>query len=174
MDFTINEWAIVALVFVLGWLLGLASRSDRRWRRQYEQERTAHDSLRRDHEVLQRDHDKRIATANTRITDLERHEPPVAAATVGTVAGAASGHRDDLTRVDGIDAHEENRLNDAGIHSYRDLAALSGGGAAALEGKLGYTQGRIDSQRWREQAARLADGPTDLPPSRTAHADRGI
>ena len=26
MDFTINQWAIIALVFILGWLLGLASR----------------------------------------------------------------------------------------------------------------------------------------------------
>jgi predicted flap endonuclease-1-like 5' DNA nuclease len=177
MDFTINEWAIVALVFVLGWLLGLASRSDRRWRRQYEDERAAHAALRRDHDDLQRDHRARTEAANTRIADLERHAPAVTAgtATAGAVAAAASGYRDDLTRIEGIDAHDEIRLNEAGVHSYRDLAALSGTDAAALEGQLGYTHGRIDSQHWREQAARLADGRMDVPgATRAPHADRGI
>lgn len=178
MDFTINEWAIVALVFVLGWLLGLASRSDRRWRRQYEEERAAHAALRRDHDDLQRDHRAHIAAADTRTADLERRAPAVTAGTVGATAvanAATPGHRDDLTRIDGIDAHDEVRLNEAGIHDYRDLAALSGNDAAALEGQLGYTQGRIDSQRWREQAARLADSRMDLPgATRAPHADRGI
>ena len=151
MDFTINQWAIIALVFILGWLLGLASRSDRRWRRQYEEERAAHEALRRDH-------DTRIAAANARITELERHEPHVAAGTAGAVSAAASGRRDDLTRIDGIDAHEENRLNDAGIHGYRDLASLTADDAAALEARLGYGRGRVESQRWREQAATLANG----------------
>lgn len=37
--FTLNQWAILALVLVLGWLLGLLSRSGgARWRRAYEQE----------------------------------------------------------------------------------------------------------------------------------------
>jgi predicted flap endonuclease-1-like 5' DNA nuclease len=167
MRFTINEWAIVALVFVLGWLLGLASRSDRRWRRQYEEERAAHEALRREH-------DTRIAAANARITELERRDPPVgavpsgaavatgAAAVVTPVAAGAAvpspAGRDDLTRIDGIDAHDENRLHEAGIHNFRDIVALSGVEATALEGRLGYAHGRIQNQRWREQAAALADG----------------
>jgi predicted flap endonuclease-1-like 5' DNA nuclease len=151
MSFTINEWAILALVFILGWLLGLASRSDKRWRRQYEDERTAHQALRRDH-------DTRINAANARIIELERHQPAVTAGTAGAVGAAAAGRRDDLTRIDGIDAAEETRLNDAGIHGYRDLATISADDAAALEARLGYGRGRIESQRWREQAAALAGG----------------
>ncbi len=51
MDFTTNQWAIVALVLVAGWLLGLMSRSGGgRWRRDYEAERAAHLSLRREYD----------------------------------------------------------------------------------------------------------------------------
>jgi predicted flap endonuclease-1-like 5' DNA nuclease len=164
MDFTTNEWVILALVFILGWLLGLASRSDKRWRGQYEQERTAHatlrrdhDALRRDYEVKQREHDTRMAAAAARPAPAEH---PVAAAPIGAVAAPASVLRDDLTRIDGIDAHDEVRLNDAGIHSFRDVSAIAREDAAALESRLGFSAGRIDSQRWREQAAMLADGRT--------------
>ena len=52
MAFTTNQWALVALVFVAGWLLGLMSRSNGgRWRREYEREREAHLALRRDHDA---------------------------------------------------------------------------------------------------------------------------
>jgi predicted flap endonuclease-1-like 5' DNA nuclease len=169
MNFTINEWAIIALVFVLGWLLGLASRSDRHWRQRYEEEHAAHDALRLDHETLQREHDARIASANRRITELERHDPVVAtpiagAATIGTgaavTAARAMGHHDDLTRIDGIDAHDETRLNEAGVHGFNDIANLSAEDAAGLETRLGFTAGRITSQRWREQAGQLASDRT--------------
>ncbi|MBA3896852.1 MAG: hypothetical protein H0X36_06905 [Sphingomonadaceae bacterium] len=50
--FTTNQWVIVALVLVAGWLLGLMSRSGGgRWRREYEAEREAHLALRRDYEA---------------------------------------------------------------------------------------------------------------------------
>ena len=45
--------AILALVLVAGWLLGLMSRSGGgRWKRAYEDERTAHAKLRRDYDAL--------------------------------------------------------------------------------------------------------------------------
>jgi predicted flap endonuclease-1-like 5' DNA nuclease len=163
-NFTINEWAIIALVFVLGWLLGLASRSDRRWRQKYEDERTAHEALRRDHATLQSDHDARIANANRRITELERRDPVAPVASVGASVAASSavapGRRDDLTRIDGIDSHDEIRLNDAGVHGFRDVAALGDDEAAALESRVGFTSGRIATQRWREQAEQLANDLT--------------
>jgi predicted flap endonuclease-1-like 5' DNA nuclease len=157
MSFTINQWAIIALVFVLGWLLGLLSRSDRNWRRRYEEERAAHHALRTEH-------DARVTASNARIADLERHEPAVGAGTAGAVAAAASGRHDDLTRINGIGAHDETRLNDAGIHGFRDLATLTSEQEASLEARLGYDRGRIERERWREQAAQLgrtrsADAP---------------
>ena len=50
--FTLNQWAVVALVFVAGWLVGLMSRSDKnKWRLRYEAERDAHLASRRDYEA---------------------------------------------------------------------------------------------------------------------------
>ena len=71
MAFTTNQWAIVALVFVAGWLLGLMSRSSgKRWRRDYEREREAHLALRRDYDA----HLARypvVATTTTAATPIE-------------------------------------------------------------------------------------------------------
>ncbi len=50
--FTLNQWAVVALVFVAGWLVGLMSRSgSKKWRLRYEAERDAHLAARRDYEA---------------------------------------------------------------------------------------------------------------------------
>lgn len=66
LDFTTNQWIILGLVLVLGWLLGLASRSGgRRWRRAYHDERNAHAAYRRENEV-------RNQAENARIAELER------------------------------------------------------------------------------------------------------
>jgi predicted flap endonuclease-1-like 5' DNA nuclease len=155
MGFTTNQWAILALVLVLGWLLGLLSRGgSRRWRRAYEEERDRHAALRTEHEA-------RVAAANKRIAELERHEPAVGAGTAGAVAAAAAGRRDDLSLIRGIDRAEETRLNDAGIHSFRDVATMSAADEAALEARLGYDRGRIANERWREQAELLAQGKHD-------------
>jgi type VI protein secretion system component VasK len=48
-SFTVTQWAIVVLVFVAGWLLGLASHpGGRKWRDRYTAEREAHAQARRD------------------------------------------------------------------------------------------------------------------------------
>lgn len=48
-SFTLSQWAIVVLVFVAGWLLGLASHpGGRKWRERYAAERDAHAQARRD------------------------------------------------------------------------------------------------------------------------------
>ena len=77
MTVPINQLAIYALLIVLGWLLGLLSRSGGGvWRRKYEAERDARVALETAH------HD-RDAAARTRIAELERHSrrsappPPV-------------------------------------------------------------------------------------------------
>ena len=49
--FTTNQWIVVALVLVAGWLLGLMSRSGGgKWKREYEAERDAHLRLRADYD----------------------------------------------------------------------------------------------------------------------------
>ena len=75
MNFTTNQWAIVALVLLLGWLLGLASRNGgRRWKLEAADERARRRTV-----------EERLDVAQARIAELERHAPvavPVAAAPV--------------------------------------------------------------------------------------------
>ena len=63
--FTANQWAILFLVLVLGWLLGMMSRSGgRKWRRATRDERRARESA-----------EARLAKANMRISELEGERP---------------------------------------------------------------------------------------------------
>lgn len=60
LEFTTNQWAILFLVLVLGWLLGLMSGSGGdKWRREYEAERDAR-------LATERDRDERLATERAR------------------------------------------------------------------------------------------------------------
>lgn len=73
--FTITQWAILALVFVAGWLLGLASHpGGRRWRERYAAEREAHT-------VARKDADARVAAAEAKHRELEREHARAVAAT---------------------------------------------------------------------------------------------
>ena len=94
MSFTITEWAIVALVFVGGWLLGLASHpGGRKWRERYATEREAHAAARADADArvaaAKADADARADAAETRYRELERDHArlvstaPVTASTIG-------------------------------------------------------------------------------------------
>jgi hypothetical protein len=68
--FTTNQWAVVVLVLVAGWLLGLMSRSSGggKWRRAYEDEREKHLALRRDYEAHLQQHGM---VSDTRIPPYE-------------------------------------------------------------------------------------------------------
>ena len=97
---TPTQFAVLALLLVAGWLFGLASASGgRRWRERYAAERDAHAATRRDLEArhadttrrateAERGTDDRLATANTRLAELERENErlrtaaPVTAATI--------------------------------------------------------------------------------------------
>ncbi|MET0269047.1 MAG: hypothetical protein ABW173_01345 [Sphingomonas sp.] len=155
MVISINQLALYALVLVLGWLLGLLSRSGgAKWRRQYEAERDAR-------LALEKAHDERDAAARARIAELERHAPAIGAGTAGALGAAAAGRRDDLSLIRGIGRPGETSLNDAGIHRFVEISRLSDSDAAALEGRLGAEPGTISREAWREQAALLASGETD-------------
>ena len=150
--FTTNQWIVIGLVLVLGWLLGMASRSSAgRWKRAYHEERDAHQLYRRETE-------SRIRAANERIAEFDRSAPAFSAGTASAIGAAARGERDDLSRIRGVDRDLELRLNENGISSFRDLARLDRGDEAALEGRLGLDPGRISREAWRDQAAMLARG----------------
>ena len=84
-SFTTTQWAIVALVFVAGWLLGLASHpGGRKWRERYAAERDAHATYRRDA-------DARVAAAEERHRMLERDHARLASAEPVAVAPATGG-----------------------------------------------------------------------------------
>ena len=66
MAFTATQFAILALVLVAGWLLGLASHpGGKKWRERYAAERDAHTANRKEA-------DARLAAEKARQTELER------------------------------------------------------------------------------------------------------
>jgi predicted flap endonuclease-1-like 5' DNA nuclease len=152
MGFTANQWAILALVLILGWLIGLLSRSGgARWRRAYEGEIAA-----------RRDAEAQLAASRERIAELERQGGhPVGPGTAGAIGAAAAGNRDDLALIRGVGRDREISLNDAGLYRYRQIEALSDSDAAALETRLGLKSGTIAYEEWREQAALLREKGVD-------------
>jgi predicted flap endonuclease-1-like 5' DNA nuclease len=151
--FTTNEWVILVLVFVLGWLLGLLSRSGgKKWRRAYEAERDA-----------RIDEQAELEEARTRIASLERAAAVPAASVVAPVATPETLdlRRDDLSRIRGVGAAGQRRLNEEGIHRYSDITELTPQQELELERKLGADEGYIEQEHWRQQAALLAAGKTD-------------
>jgi predicted flap endonuclease-1-like 5' DNA nuclease len=62
---------------------------------------------------------------------------------------------DDLKAVRGIGPALERRLQEAGVTSLRQLAALDDTGAAALAARLGPQGARLRRDDWPGQAARL-------------------
>lgn len=63
---------------------------------------------------------------------------------------------DELTRLKGVGPKLAARLNDLGITTYAQIAALSPAEAEALDAQLGSFQGRMTRDRWVEQAGYLA------------------
>jgi predicted flap endonuclease-1-like 5' DNA nuclease len=154
-EFTTNQWIILGLVLVLGWLLGLASRSGGgKWKRAYREEQDAHAAYSTENEA-------RIKASNERIAELDRNAPLIGAGTASAIGGAARGQRDNLSQIRGVDRDLEIRLNECGVHSFRDVARISRAEQAELEGRLGLEPGRIDHEAWRDQAALLARGRVD-------------
>ena len=69
-------------------------------------------------------------------------------------AKAAAGS-DDLTQLKGVDPAYAKKLNEAGITSFAQIAALDEAGIAELEEKLNAS-GRVERDGWIEQAKELA------------------
>ena len=72
-SFTPEFWLILGLTLVLGWVLGLMSRSGGgRWKRELAAEREAHAASKRDYEARLAEADRRAAEHERRIADYER------------------------------------------------------------------------------------------------------
>ena len=63
---------------------------------------------------------------------------------------------DDLTLLKGVGPKLATRLNELGVTSFAQVAALSPADAEALDAQLGTFQGRMARDRWVEQAGYLA------------------
>jgi predicted flap endonuclease-1-like 5' DNA nuclease len=101
------------------------------------------------------------------------HEPndvvSAAAAAVEDVAGPLfgvdahpdlAGPPDDLTRIKGLGPKAATQLKLLGITRYAQLGALGPAECAALDEQMGVFRGRLDRDRWVEQARYLGRGDT--------------
>lgn len=152
-EFTTDQWAILFLVLVLGWLLGLVSRSGgKKWKRAYEAERDA-----------RADEQAELEAARARVAELEDGGPAtiVTPAPVVTTPETLDLTRDDLSRIRGIGAAGQRRLNEEGIYRYSDITGMTPEDEAALETRLGADDGYIEQEQWRDQAALLEAGKID-------------
>ncbi|HMI19449.1 MAG TPA: hypothetical protein VK533_07890 [Sphingomonas sp.] len=151
-EFTTNQWAVLFLVLVLGWLLGLVSRSGgKKWKRAYEAERDA-----------RADEQAELDAARARVAELEGGRPVEVVTPAPVVTSDTLDlTRDDLSRIRGIGAAGQRRLNEEGIYRYSDITGMTPEDEAALEQRLGADDGYIEQEQWRDQAALLEAGKID-------------
>src|SRR5690606_20295615 len=84
--------------------------------------------------------------------------PVVEAAPAPQPEPVAAPAADELTRMKGVGPRLADRLNGIGVTSFAQIASLSPAEAAELDSKLGDFQGRLERDRWIEQARFLAAG----------------
>jgi predicted flap endonuclease-1-like 5' DNA nuclease len=75
--------------------------------------------------------------------------------TRGVVFLRAPEERDDLTRIEGIEAGLAERLEEAGVFRYRQVADWSEANAEVFAARLGIPLARIYRERWIPQARRM-------------------
>ncbi|MCB1511193.1 MAG: hypothetical protein KDJ36_09830, partial [Hyphomicrobiaceae bacterium] len=80
------------------------------------------------------------------------------ATTEQTLPNAAVADRDDLTRISGVSPEVERMLNARGITRYSQIASMSPGDIARVEGYIGAS-GRIAREDWVGQARSLSGLP---------------
>ena len=87
---------------------------------------------------------------------VERAKAAVKTSIGKQIPKAAKGAQDDLTQIRGIGPFIEAQLNELGICTYQQIAAMDEAFIEALTEAIRYIPGRIQKDRWVEQAARLA------------------
>ncbi|KWT70187.1 30S ribosomal protein S2 [Hyphomicrobium sulfonivorans] len=90
--------------------------------------------------------------------DIGASEAPPAEDLPGEFRGieAARGEPDDLKRITGINGKLEQRLNDAGVFHFWQIADLDADQVAALDRKL-KLKGQVAADKWAEQAKKLVE-----------------
>lgn len=148
-----NQWVILLLVLVLGWLLGLLTRSPgAKWRHRWQEQQALREAA-----------EARAASAEARLAEIERGTPTSAAA---VPASPIHPGEDDLALIRGIGLSGQARLREFGITRYRQIVDLGPREEADLEARIGARTGTIETEQWREQAALLANGDRDTHRSR--------
>ncbi|HEU0133823.1 MAG TPA: hypothetical protein VFR28_03290 [Allosphingosinicella sp.] len=71
--FTPDQWLVVALVFVLGLVLGMALMAGGKWKRRYKEERIRADALEADNKRLQKEHGELDTLRHAAARDDARH-----------------------------------------------------------------------------------------------------
>jgi predicted flap endonuclease-1-like 5' DNA nuclease len=64
--------------------------------------------------------------------------------------------KDDLTLIEGIGTFLEKKLNDIGVYSYEEMSTWDSNRVAEVTRAIGHFEGRIEKDKWVEQAAQLA------------------
>ncbi|NJC05642.1 alpha-beta hydrolase superfamily lysophospholipase [Sphingomonas kaistensis] len=96
-NFTTDQWIILGLVFVLGFLVGawMTSGGRSKWKSRYNEEVTSRKAL----EAREKDRDATWATREKELRDeADRREAAARAAAVATPAGRADPYVDDRLR----------------------------------------------------------------------------
>ncbi len=73
------------------------------------------------------------------------------------MAGPIGGKADNLTRIKGIGSKINGILNDLGIYHFTQIAAWTEKEIEEVDSKLKF-KGRIEREKWVEQARLLAEG----------------
>lgn len=71
--------------------------------------------------------------------------------------------KDDLTLIDGVGPFLEKQLNDLGIYTFAQLASVEERRVPELTRAIGHIPGRIERDKWIEQAQQLALNKSDHP-----------
>lgn len=71
--------------------------------------------------------------------------------------------KDDLTQIEGIGPFLQQQLYNIGVYTYGDISSWDAERVREVTAKIGYFEGRIEKDRWVEQAAGLTaqQTPTD-------------
>ncbi len=88
--------------------------------------------------------------------EVERAKAAVKTSIGKQIPKAPKGAQDDLTQIQGIGPFIEAQLNELGICTYQQIAAMDEAFIQALTEAIRYIPGRIQKDRWVEQAAKLA------------------
>ena len=163
-------WSLIALAFLLGlvvgWLVwGRALARNQRIAFEMAKARASADEAALSRARLERD----LAAARDQIRPLAdeverlrrevaRAASAVAPAATLPLAATASTDLSDLRLLKGVGDKLIARLNELGIMTVADMAALDPGAAAAMDARLGTFEGRIARDSLIEQAQLLSGG----------------